>query len=219
MNEMQMLRDHRDAQPGPTPDAVARARARLTDQSILTTRARRPMPSRRWRYALVAAGTSAAAAVAVVVPAALDGDNTQPAYAAERLPNGTIRVTLREFADPAGLQRRLAALGVHAAITYLPYGSQCAPDRATVDDRYRGIQPVMYSVPQDNGRPANSWTFTIDAHRMRPGQTLLWELSYRPVGRGGVMAMGLSRTFVARGRVKPCKRIPLRIPKAPKARG
>jgi hypothetical protein len=204
MNEMKMLRDHRDAQPGPTPETVAHARARLTDQTRLTARARRPIPARRWRYALVAAGAAAAATAAVA-----GGNNTRPAYAAERLPNGTIKVTLREFTDSAGLQRRLDALGVHATVNYLPRDMHCAPGRATVDDRVNS-QPEVVETPWAHvTRPRTAdLIFYIHADRIRPGQTLVWEMTYDHDAQGQFRGMMLgTRAFLARGPVKPCKPI------------
>ncbi|MEV0400009.1 hypothetical protein [Actinoallomurus sp. NPDC050550] len=214
MNEMKMLRDHRDAQPGPTPDAIAQARARLTDQAHLTARRpRRPMPSRRWRYALIATAVVGAAAAAAVAPAVLGGQDTSRAYAAERLPNGTIRVTLHEFTDSAGLQRRLNALGVHAAVDYLPSGWLCAAGRATIDvtaNQPAVIEDDQAHVAHPRPTKAGDRIFYIHPDRIKPGQTLVWIMTYDHAAlsrrAGYVVTMS---TYLARGPVKPCKPVPL----------
>lgn len=207
MNEMKMLRDHRDAQPDPTQAAIASARARLTAQARLTARTRRKLPSRAWRYGLAAAGVAGAAAAAVVAPTALGGNNTEPAYAAERLSNGTIKVTLRQFTDSAGLQRRLDALGVHASVVYLPFGWRCAPGRATIDDRVNP-QPLVVKGPLNDLRQRRNWISYIYADRIRPGQTLVWEMYYNHDAHGEFRGTALgSMAFLARGHVKPCEPI------------
>lgn len=79
---------------------------------------------RRWRPALVAAAV--VAAVAAIVPVL----HTEAAYAVERDPDGSIRITIRQYKDAAGLQRRIASFGVRAAVDFLPAGRVCQGGRA-----------------------------------------------------------------------------------------
>jgi hypothetical protein len=85
MDEMQMLRDHHDAQPSPSPDAVVTARARLAAHS----RPRRLPRLRRLSLGAVAAGL--ALAVGMVAVHVVNGDgkdsvpNAEPASATEVL--------------------------------------------------------------------------------------------------------------------------------------
>jgi hypothetical protein len=206
MDEMKMLRDHRDAQPGPTPDVVARARARLTDQARLRTRVPggRRTRSRGRRYAWVAAAVAGAAAVAVLAPAALRGKQADRAYAAERLPNGTIKVTLREFVDSAGLQRRLNALGVHAVVDYLPPGLRCTDGRAAIDTSVNPQPEIVHPSESE------ALTFYVHAEHMRSGQTLLWTMTYgkNALDRHPPYAVSIL-SYLVRGPVKPCNPVPL----------
>lgn len=85
MDEMQMLRDHHDAQPSPSPDAVVTARARLAAH----TRPRR-LP-RLGRLSLGAVAAGLALAVGLVAVQVINGDgkegvlNAEPASATEVL--------------------------------------------------------------------------------------------------------------------------------------
>jgi len=105
------LREQRDKVPMNTPveQIISRGRA---------VRARRRVPG-------VAAALGAAAAVAFAVSAALpashpaSGPGAQlAAWTVASQADGSIRVTIRELRDPAGLQRRLRADGVPASVTF-----------------------------------------------------------------------------------------------------
>ncbi|GAA2400549.1 hypothetical protein GCM10010191_04670 [Actinomadura vinacea] len=73
---------------------------------------------------------AAAIALAVAVPVAL-GSYFSPAYAVSREPDGSIKVLIRGYKDPDGLERKLRDFGVSAVIDYLPPGTQCREPRAT----------------------------------------------------------------------------------------
>jgi hypothetical protein len=88
-----------------------------------------PVPARQPRRRLVLAGAAALAAV-TAAGAGVFGLHTSPAYAVERDPDGSIRVSVYDYRDPAGLQRRIEAFGVRAAVDYLPAGMACQQDRA-----------------------------------------------------------------------------------------
>jgi hypothetical protein len=109
------LREQRGTVPMNTPleQIVSRGRA---------VRARRRAP-----VAAAALGTAGAAALAVglALPAGHPSSPSGSASAAQlaawtvtRQSGGTIRVTVRELRDPAGLQRRLRADGVPASVTF-----------------------------------------------------------------------------------------------------
>ena len=106
-----ILRDQRDKVPMNTPveQIISRGRA---------VRARRRVP-------VVAGALGAAAAVAFAVSAAppashpVSGPRAQlAAWTVDRQADGSIRVTIRELRDPAGLQRTLRADGVPASVTF-----------------------------------------------------------------------------------------------------
>jgi hypothetical protein len=106
-----ILREQRDKVPMNTPveQIISRGRA---------VRARRRVP-------VVAGALGAAAAAAFAVSAALpashpaSGPRAQlAAWTVDRQADGSIRVTIRELRDPAGLQHKLRADGVPASVTF-----------------------------------------------------------------------------------------------------
>jgi len=80
------------------------------------------------RRLVLAAG--AAVAVAAVAGAAVFGPQTSPAYAVQRDRDGSIRVSVYDYRDPGGLQQRIEAFGVRAAVDYVPAGMTCQETRA-----------------------------------------------------------------------------------------
>jgi hypothetical protein len=74
--------------------------------------------------------SAAAAAVLVASGITYAAFKPSPAYAVERDPDGSVRVSIHDYRDPEGLQRRLAAFGVRAAVNYLPAGMACREPRA-----------------------------------------------------------------------------------------
>ena len=123
MNDIQLLREIYPAPPASLDQmregASARLTAVMTSPSALRP-ARASQRPRRRRYALTAAAIAAAACVAIVVPAILPTSAATPmitaAYAVQRTPDGTVRISIKELTDPAGLQRALQAAGVPAVI-------------------------------------------------------------------------------------------------------
>ncbi|MBC6458241.1 hypothetical protein [Actinomadura sp. HBU206391] len=223
MNEMQMLRDHRDSRPDTTPASVTQARARLTAHARSeSARTRRPALSHGRRYVLAAVGVAGAAMAALIAPAVLGGGHSDQAYAVERLPDGKIKVTLREFTDSAALQRRLNAMGVRAVVTYLPRDARCTEPRAALVD---GPQPLVVDhrnpFPPHPGRVRlGDLTFYIHPDRIGPGQTLVWTMNYDRDLRFRNRAFAFStNAYLARGPVRPCEPImsdshpPIRTPR------
>jgi hypothetical protein len=106
-----ILREQRDKVPMNTPVEQIISRGRVV-------RARRRVPA-------VAGALGAAAAMAFAVSAALpashpaSGPGAQlAAWTVDRQADGSIRVTIRELRDPAGLQHTLRADGVPASVTF-----------------------------------------------------------------------------------------------------
>ena len=102
-----MLREQRDKVPMNTPVEQIISRGRVV-------RARRRVPA-------VAGALGAAAAVAFAVSAALpaSGPGAQlAAWTVARQADGSVRVSIRELRDPAGLQHTLRADGVPASVTF-----------------------------------------------------------------------------------------------------
>jgi hypothetical protein len=87
----------------------------------------RPVRGPRRRLVLAGGAAIAAAAIAGASAVAL---RTSPAYAVERDRDGSIRVSVYDYRDPGGLQRRIEAFGVKAAVDYVPAGMTCQETRA-----------------------------------------------------------------------------------------
>ena len=111
-NELIMvLREQRGKVPMDTPveQIIRRGRA---------VRARRRVPS---GAAALGAAAAAAFAVSAAIPAshpAREPHAQLAAWTVARQADSTIKVTIRELSDPAGLQQRLRAHGVPASVTF-----------------------------------------------------------------------------------------------------
>lgn len=125
---------------------------------------------RRRVLTLMAAATTAAAAAAVAVAAPWSAPSQQAALAAwtvTRASDNTVTVTLFEFRDPQGLQRKLAAAGVPALVqdgpSPCPYPYQAIADNASL------IGQVV-----TNRGPGHSslMVFTIHPSAIPPGARL-----------------------------------------------
>ena len=131
------------------------------------TRTARP----RTRVA-VGLGAAAALALAAAIGApALLGAGDRPAYAAERDPDGSIRIHIREYRDAKGLQARLRQLGVAAVVDYVPNGQQCREPRATYVPSDQVPPGLLTTLPPGNGDAAY-WKLHPDL--IGPGQTFVY---------------------------------------------
>jgi hypothetical protein len=87
----------------------------------------------------------------------------------------TVTVEIRSIEDAEGLQRRLQAAGVPAAVYYLPPGKACSPrayveGSPPVEDRRAEMERQRLTVTEtDDG----AFVFTVDRSRLLPGYTLL----------------------------------------------
>ncbi|WP_433328933.1 hypothetical protein [Spirillospora sp. CA-294931] len=217
MEDLNSLRAHHRSRPSPTPDAVITARARLTAEFT-------PRPTRkRRRYFALATVIAATTTAAVLAPVFMGGDTPpERAYAAERLSDGRIKVTIREFTDAPGLQRRLAELGVRSLITYVPEEHRCTSLTMPVDDSM-DRQPMVVEHPYASAdeskypKRVKDWVFYVQPKDIRPGQTLVWSLSFNPrdlkdkprprqtsLPRSGTLGVPQSHTYLGRGPIKPC---------------
>lgn len=152
-------------------------------------------PRRRLAVAL-----SAAAAVLSIAGTLFVWFDSEPAYAVERLPDGTIKIRINEYRDPKGLQRRLERLGVKAVIDYLPFGTTCREPRADFEPdnsdlfAWSDLEPGAKSAP-----------LLLRADRIKPGQTLVFVAWLE---EWGAEHASVSIGLLANGPVKPCERIP-----------
>lgn len=167
------------------------------------TRAARPRLS-----LTVGLGAAAALAVAagIVAPAIL-GAGDGPAYAAERNPDGSIRIFIREYRDAKGLQARLRQLGVAAVVEYVPNGKQCREPRATyvpADQVPRGLITLPHEGGGEGFRGAH-WNLHPDL--IGPGRTFVYTTTI--IGDPNDDEWSATASFqLATGPVSACELVP-----------
>jgi len=154
---------------------------------------------RRLTVALVAAVVLVAGG-AVAGPALL----SSPAYAVERDPDGSIRVYIRDYRDPEGLQRRLAAFGVRAAIDYLPAGADCREPRGDFVPRDQVTLDLVSWGPFGDSGDDPYWK--LHPQFLGPDQTFVYTVHLGRDANGERYQRAAIR--VANGPVAPCVRVP-----------
>jgi hypothetical protein len=173
------------AQPAPEPTTPVRARRAPTARLAL------------------AAGAVVATAAGIFVAAG--GDTAAPAYAVDRQSDGTVTVSINSLRDAAGLQEKLRAAGIPAAVDYAPIGKMCREPRGRPAPAAGGRHSMGMRAGEDGAT-----TFTIPRGDVRAGQTLVITAS---VG-ASVSSVG---TAIVEGPVAPCRLVdapPLPSPRA-----
>jgi hypothetical protein len=138
MNDDELMTTVRESFTGvhsatPVDQIVKRSRA---------VRTRRLMPG---ISAALAVAAGAILAVGVLTPASHQPTASLAAWTVAKQADGTVRVTIREFRDPAGLQRTLRANGVPASVIFNPK----LPARAPFRDLFRvKHNPCQFSRDQ-----------------------------------------------------------------------
>lgn len=134
--------------------------ARTSDRT-----AARPTARRRWTVGLTGGGlATAAAAVAIILGIGVAGPTA--AYAIESQADGAVVVTVHDLSDASGLERALAAKGVHADVTYVRGFSQAdGQARSTSGVDRAGCAIALEKV--DGGL-----RFTLTATQIASGATL-----------------------------------------------
>ncbi len=89
----------------------------------------RAVARRRWVAGGVAGLVTAGAAVAVVVSIGTGVAGPTAAYGVEAQPNGDVIVTVHDLADASGLERALAAEGIHADVRHVTAFTQSGGQR------------------------------------------------------------------------------------------
>ncbi|WP_067465763.1 hypothetical protein [Actinomadura macra] len=159
-------------------------------------------PAVKWRRAgLVTAAAGAAAAMAIGIPV-MSGDRAPKANAVVRDPDGSIRLYIRDYRHPEIIASRLRALGVPAAVDFVPNGKACRPPRGTIAPDDGTLVTIMR--PEDDDSEGDFSRLHPD--RLKPGRTLVLEVSFTSFGRGASAAS----MFVgsATGPVAPCVLVP-----------
>jgi hypothetical protein len=153
------------------------------------------LPARR-RLVPVLAAAAGLVAVAVGAAAAI-GVFSSPAYAVDREPDGSIRISIREYTDPKGLERKLNGFGVSAVIDYVPSGMRCKEPRA----RYAPDEPDLLSA-DDTTRSDEQAAWLLHPEKIGPGQTLVYTVWLYD---DGTNSSTVGRWRLAIGAVAPCE--------------
>lgn len=193
-----------------SPNQLANFERRILDEvkQVVTARAatepavpgRDPArPGRRLLLGLT--GASAAVALAVGISATIGMG--EPASAVERDPDGSLRIYIREYRDPQGLQRKLEAHGVNAAVDFIPNGTQCREPRAVYDTE----ADLRYLLtPEEDADGEGYWKLHTDL--IPPGRTFIYTMQiFGEPERGRVGTAG-ARFNLAIGYVAPCEVVP-----------
>jgi hypothetical protein len=160
-------------------------------------------PGRR-RLVVSLAMATALVVVGVLVAALLPGLGEAPAYAVTRDPDGSIRVYIRDYRDPKGLQRRLEAFGVKAAVDYIPLGKTCREPRGD------------FVPPEQAPREMVSWGpfgeedgfyWKLHPEFIGPDQTFVYEVQVGKDAHGDGVQRAMIR--LANGPVAPCDPVPV----------
>jgi len=163
-----------------------------------TVKARRRLPVLTGALAGVA---GAALAITIVLPGGRP-PGPQPAtsptaelaaWTVTRQPDGTIKVTVRELRDPAGLQSLLRADGVPASVTLSGQENpSCRPYRADPGLQDKVVTPTMEFVRPPSGTPGpDPYSGLVLVLVIHP--------SALPRGVGLQFATGLSQSVTAGG--------------------
>jgi hypothetical protein len=157
-----------------------------------TAQPRRALPRRR--LALATAGSGLLATGLLVGLPALNGDQTQAAYAVVTNDDGTVALTIIRPDDAEGLERELAEHGITAEVDSPPPGKMCQndPPRFTVDETWPYWIYVKDGAPQIDD--FDGWTLGPANFQ---GQTLVIEIETDTDNSMSVIA-------VADGPVAPC---------------
>ena len=153
---------------------------------------------------LAAAAIAVVAGAAIVAPAVLPGTGGGPAWAVQRNPNGTIKVTFNQARDAAGLQAALKAHGIDAYVKYVPVVSKPsgavtsypAEDcfQATIYPSVPGkVVEAVFPFPA-GGAPDQGYAVTINPAAIPPGDAILIQVNWTP-GRPD-LGIGVSNTVL-----------------------
>jgi hypothetical protein len=125
----------RELRPAPAPAELEAMRTAARERFAARAGTKRARP--RWRLPVLASGLAAvAAATAAAALVLTSGPGTVPgqhgtaghtrtvvtaAWTVHEDAGGTVTIYLRQYADPAGLQQALRAIGVNAIVRPVPY--------------------------------------------------------------------------------------------------
>jgi hypothetical protein len=228
MNEVTMLRELR---PVPSPAELEALRTAARERFVAGTAPTRA--PRRWRRPILAGGlvTAAAAGAAIALllasgPGAAPGRHATAAnsrtivttaWTVREDADGTVSIYLREYANPAGLQRALQAAGVNAIIRSVPYVVQRGFSNKLVvqptcnyDTTNDGAPPAVQRAVLTMGRPALPAMFIVHPDAMPPGSALFLAFMANPPRAAGNVPM--KPVVLSNDTAPACVSAPVKVP-------
>ena len=206
MNDISTLRELRPVPPPAELEAM-----RMAARQRFAAGPKRA--GQRWRRPVLAGGLTTAAAAAGVAallltsgPGAVPGPQgtaghrrtvVTTAWTVREDADGTVRITLQEYSDPAGLQQTLRADGVNAIVRAIPYTLQTSVNinkpivrptcnYVTIGDREPlSVQGAVVTV----GRQALPALFVIHPDAMPAGSALFLAFMASPPNATGNIAV------------------------------
>jgi hypothetical protein len=190
MDEITMYTALRPEAPGNADELTEAARRRVARTLGIPARPGRRRPARS-RLLLAAGAIATATAATIVVPAVLPGRDpgslVTAAWAVQHNANGTVRVTMKQARDAAGLQRALRADGIAAYVRIMPWVSDpdepltawpaenCGP--AGGPPVPRKIVEAVFPFPA-GGDPDQGYAVTIRPSAIPKGNAILIEVTW-----------------------------------------
>ncbi|MFG1942392.1 hypothetical protein [Nonomuraea sp. NPDC048826] len=222
MDDLQLLQQMRADAPAPDERRLAEMRAALSEEitvlgltagapprealaagALATQGATRGTAARRVprlvKLGAALSGVAAAALVALVV-----NGGAAPAFAVTSQADGSVKVSISEFRDPADLEAALADKGVNAAVDYLPEGQTCQGRRGEPAESAGRMESSMRA--EDGGV-----VFTITKGAVGSGETLILAVS----GGGSGKAPSAMQLSIVKGEVAECVPVALPDPRGP----
>jgi hypothetical protein len=193
MDEITLYTALRPQAPDNAGELTGAVRQRLAGEFGPAERRARHRPGRR--RLLVAAGAIAAAAAAAIAivqagPGRDTGQVVTAAWVVKHNANGTVKITLKQAKDAAGLQRALRADGIPAYVRIGPWAWNPSQPftawSAQECDQAGGGPPVARKVLEEvfpfpaGGDPGQGYAETIRPSAIPAGDSILIQVTWSP---------------------------------------
>ena len=118
----------------------------------------------------------------------------------ERDPDGSIRVYIRDYRDPKGLQHRIESFGVQAAVDYVPWGTKCREPRGDFVHADRTPRAMVELGTRSVDEGNRYWK--LNPRYIKPDQTFVYVVQLAKDKHGNRSERAVIR--LANGPVTPC---------------
>lgn len=162
---------------------LAALEAEVSESAARATRHHR---RRKARMGVLVGAAAAVVAAAVAAPVMLGNQTNSAAWAVETRPDGSVKVEVREFKDPEGLERRLAEAGIPAYISFVPPGMACVNKtiRSDFSPRQKGVEPTSRGWIIRPGHLAPDERLALSAYADDPGDIVATHINVVPMSEG-----------------------------------